>query len=251
MLDRFMGTLAGCATPEAAFGAFISASHELGFNACSYADLSLLAQPELYAERLRPTFGLPVEWGLRYARQSYHRLDPVLLACRASRAPLVWSKFKDHAPLRRPQRRFMEEAWEFGLREGLSFTIGGGQGELIAVTYVTDEARAVSPADALTARSAATIFHLVHDQLQQAGTESAGPGAAFSEVTERRPVLSVREQQCLEWVCRGKSSWVIAEILGLRPKTVDHYLANASRKLEASSRVAAAVRAVQLGLIQP
>jgi len=242
MLDRFMERLAACEGLEDAFGALIKASHELGFDACSYTDLTLLARPWLHGERMRPTFGLPEEWGIRYAEKAYHTIDPILLTCRASGASLVWSDIEARGNLKRPQKRFMREAAEFGLREGLSFTIGRGQPEMIAVAYVSGEERRISQRDALTARSVATIFHLVYDQL-------AGPQLPVME--ECRPVLSDRELQCLEWVCRGKSSWAIAEILGLRPKTIDHYLANASRKLETGSRVTAAVRAVQLGLIQP
>ncbi|GAK46777.1 DNA-binding HTH domain-containing protein [Tepidicaulis marinus] len=242
MLDRFMERLAECQAPEDAFGALMSASHELGFDACSYTNLALLARPWLNAERMLPTFGLPEKWGIRYAEQAYHTIDPILLTCRASGAPLVWSDIEARGRLKRPQKTFMQEAAEFGLREGLSFTIGRGQPEMIAVAYVSGEPRRISRKDTLTARSVATIFHLVYDQL-------TAPQPSVLE--DCRPALSTRELQCLEWVCRGKSSWAIAEILGLSPKTIDHYLANASRKLETSSRVTAAVRAVQLGLIQP
>lgn len=63
--------------------------------------------------------------------------------------------------------------------------------------------------------------------------------------------LSPREQVCLLWAARGKSSWVTGEILGISGNTVNFHLKNAMRKLETSSRTVAAIKAVQLGIIAP
>ena len=61
--------------------------------------------------------------------------------------------------------------------------------------------------------------------------------------------LTLRENECLQWVAAGKTSNEIALITGLSEHTVNHYLASACRKLDAVNRIQAAVKAVRAGLI--
>jgi DNA-binding CsgD family transcriptional regulator len=63
--------------------------------------------------------------------------------------------------------------------------------------------------------------------------------------------LSPREQSCLGWTARGKSSWEIGRILSISENTVIYHIKNAMRKLGTASRTVAAVRAVELGLVEP
>lgn len=69
---------------------------------------------------------------------------------------------------------------------------------------------------------------------------------------ERAPVpaLTRRELQVLQWTVEGKSSWAVGEILHLGEGTVNFHIRNAMRKLEASSKHVAALRALRLGLIR-
>ena len=62
-------------------------------------------------------------------------------------------------------------------------------------------------------------------------------------------VLTEREVQCLSWTAAGKTSLEIAEILGLSEHTVNHYLNQVTRKLEAVNRTQAVVKAIRRGLI--
>lgn len=61
--------------------------------------------------------------------------------------------------------------------------------------------------------------------------------------------LSPRQKECLRWTAQGKSSWDISRILNISENTVNFHVKNAMRKLETSSRTAAAIKAMQLGLI--
>ncbi|MBD9371229.1 autoinducer binding domain-containing protein [Rhizobium sp. ARZ01] len=62
-------------------------------------------------------------------------------------------------------------------------------------------------------------------------------------------VLTEREIECLSWTAAGKTSIEIAEILGLSEHTVNHYLNQVTRKLEAVNRTQAVVKAIRRGLI--
>jgi LuxR family quorum-sensing system transcriptional regulator CciR len=61
--------------------------------------------------------------------------------------------------------------------------------------------------------------------------------------------LSARQRECLAWVRQGKSSGMIAELLGLSPDTVEEHISAACAKLGVRTRVQAAVEACLLGLI--
>jgi len=65
------------------------------------------------------------------------------------------------------------------------------------------------------------------------------------------PALSVRERDCLQWAAIGKTSWEIAQILSISERTVIFHLTNATKKLDATNRRQAVVRALSLRLINP
>ena len=77
---------------------------------------------------------------------------------------------------------------------------------------------------------------------------------ALAEDPDRQSIaisLSPREQECLQWVCLGKSSADIGTILSLSPRTVDSYLEKVCAKLRVRTRIEAVASAVRLGLIEP
>lgn len=63
--------------------------------------------------------------------------------------------------------------------------------------------------------------------------------------------LSDRERACLSWTALGKSSWEIGRILSISENTVIFHIKNAMKKLGTNNRTLAAVKAMQLGLIEP
>jgi LuxR family quorum-sensing system transcriptional regulator CciR len=62
--------------------------------------------------------------------------------------------------------------------------------------------------------------------------------------------LSEREKACLKWAACGKSSWEIGQILAISENTVLFHIKNAMKKLGVRTRTLAAVKAIQLGLIE-
>ncbi|AGB73358.1 MULTISPECIES: response regulator transcription factor [Rhizobium] len=70
-----------------------------------------------------------------------------------------------------------------------------------------------------------------------------------SAMNTEYPAISNREKACLAWTAKGKSSWAIGKTLSISEHTVNFHLRNAMRKLNCSSRMAAALKAVELGII--
>ncbi|WP_394690484.1 LuxR C-terminal-related transcriptional regulator [Hoeflea sp.] len=85
----------------------------------------------------------------------------------------------------------------------------------------------------------AMISNLAHQKLRRV---SAQPNKTDSPLTER-------ERECLVWTSSGKTSIEIARILGLSEHTVNHYLNNAARKLDAVNRTQAVALAIRQGFI--
>jgi len=62
--------------------------------------------------------------------------------------------------------------------------------------------------------------------------------------------LTAREVEALTWVARGKSSADIATLMHVSERTVNFHVNNIIRKAGVVTRVQAAIRCVQLGLIE-
>jgi DNA-binding response OmpR family regulator len=74
---------------------------------------------------------------------------------------------------------------------------------------------------------------------------------ALSAIWPRTIDLTEREVETLTWAARGKTSSEIAVILSLTKRTVDFHIDNARLKLNASTRMHAAVKAAAGQLIEP
>ncbi|NBA94746.1 response regulator transcription factor [Pseudomonas sp. R5(2019)] len=62
-------------------------------------------------------------------------------------------------------------------------------------------------------------------------------------------VLTPRELDVLGWFSLGKSTWEIAHILSCTEATVNFHFCNIRRKFDVSSRTAALVKALRLGIV--
>jgi RNA polymerase sigma factor (sigma-70 family) len=67
----------------------------------------------------------------------------------------------------------------------------------------------------------------------------------------RRPQLSSRETEILQWIAAGKSQQDVADILGISQRTVEVHLSSGREKLGALNTPQAVARAVALGIIYP
>jgi DNA-binding CsgD family transcriptional regulator len=63
------------------------------------------------------------------------------------------------------------------------------------------------------------------------------------------PRLTPREVEILRWTMQGKSAWAVGEILSISEHTVNFHLRNVFRKLDASSKHQAVLKAMALGIL--
>jgi DNA-binding NarL/FixJ family response regulator len=75
-------------------------------------------------------------------------------------------------------------------------------------------------------------------------------GVARRRVLPKTVSLNERETEVLTWAARGKTSAEIAQIVAIAKRTVDFHADNARQKLNAATRMHAAVKAASCGLIE-
>ncbi len=162
--------------------------------------------------------------------------DPVLRASERAGVGFSWDQIPTLTPLREGDHVYMREAARFGLVNG--FTVPNNvPGEALgschfAVNETSELPRAhFAAAQSVGAFGFEAARRLVGDSLSQGPSPDPAP-------------LSQRQRDCLIQVARGKSDGVIAEILGLRPRTVNEYVEAAKRRYVVATRQQLVVRAL-------
>lgn len=179
------------------------------------------------------------EWQDHYFTMNYDEIDPIVLFGMKAFLPLDWSLIPK---VKKTAKRFFGEAMEFGISDlGVTIPVRGANAETALVSLNTD----MSPQDwklFLKEHVAdATYFsNLLHREVLH-----SFPGACGEAKVE----LSLREKEVLQWAGAGKSSWETSTILGLSPRTVEHYLGNAASKLGAATKTQTVTKAIAQGHI--
>lgn len=151
--------------------------------------------------------------------------------------PMRWTEIWRSVQPDAKQKVFLERVREAGLGDGYSLPVfgPGGRNACISVGNVArEQILDLAPVDEMQ-----TVAQTAHMRL--------------CRLLPDRPALekplSARELEILDWVARGKSNSVIADILDISGATVDTYLRRIYEKLDVSDRTSAAVRGVGMGLI--
>ena len=171
----------------------------------------------------------PQEWYQHYNTTGHFRHDPCVGHCRRTADPFLWSDVR-RKDLEAPARLVMEEATEFGLRQGICVpvhtpfappTVFTASGEIVDLSPGTGQ----------------IVSLLARQALQAVSRLRPGPDASA------KPVLSGREREVLRWVADGKTAWEVSRILSLSEHTVLTHQRNAKTKLDATNNVHAVVKA--------
>lgn len=180
----------------------------------------------------------PDEWQQRYLEMGYDRIDPIIKTSRKRASAFRWSEVYNDARTTEDERRVFDEAATFGLRSGISVPLHGSDASFAIMSFAQPGGCEFQNKIIAYLQFAALHFHL--------------KVATFADSTgiEEAPDLSFREKECILWTARGKSSWETGIILGISLNTVNFHIKNVLRKLGASSRTVAAIKAVNLGIIE-
>lgn len=177
------------------------------------------------------------EWYERYTGLNYVHLDPVARHCFATTTPFDWAdapydRVDDHAA-----ERVMNEARDFGMADGLCIPIhmeGGMQGAVSLAgitTHLSDKDR----------RNLHMLALYTYGRLRYLKSEAGH--------TPPRRAITQREAEVLKWAASGKTALEIAEITGLRVRTINQHCENAQRRLGTNNRLHTVVEAIRHKLI--
>lgn len=184
----------------------------------------------------------PKDWLKRYESNHYVDIDPVVERLLQSVTPFTWSEAVANRPVNASERLVMNEAREFGIKEGAEVPIHeSGLG--LATFSVFSSSLADFEAAWAEHRHDFHLFCLYfHEKYSQ---------LVSTPVTLPKPHLSRRERECLVLTSRGKTAWEIGEILSISGRTAKQHLSNATRKLGSYSKHHAVVKAILTRLILP
>ena len=179
-------------------------------------------------------------WKEHYTSQRFQNIYPTLLLPMRSIAPIDWQRLREH----RDFDRVFEHARDFKIKDqGLSVPIHGPYGEVGLISVTRDCSLGTWEKlrkNVITELQTAAVS--LHDTVMQSDTL----GYAL-----RRPQLSSRECEVLQWTAAGKSQIDIGVILTISSRTVEVHLRSARSKLSALSTPQAVGRAIGMGFIQP
>lgn len=194
-----------------------------------------------HVDPLRPPLGAvaminyPPAWLARFSERKYALLDPVFKNARTAIMPFFWRELAQTHNLSPAQRAILKEAASFGLADGVTIPIQH-KGALPASCSLVPGPDGVDPLNM------PGLFMLAHSAHEAARRRAGG-------LVKVPSLLSPRERECLTLAGRGKSDWVIGEILSLNSRTVHNTLERAKKRFGVSSRIQAVVQAVFEGQI--
>lgn len=172
-----------------------------------------------------------------YLSFDFQRLDIIPRVTIAAGAPVRWSEAWRSEQITAEEREFVAALREANFSDGYSLPCYGpnNRNAVVGIRLATRDAN-----------PEASLLSMLHFAAQAAHLRIC---TLFVEEGGRDRQLSSREKEILDWVARGKSNTVIADILEISPGTVDTYMRRIYEKLDVSDRTSAAVKGVGLGLI--
>lgn len=207
------------------------AVRELGFDYFAIVHHVCFGRPA--GEHVRLT-NYPLDW-VGFVREQPKPSDPVLRAAERMSSGFKWDQLETLLDLTPAEREHLGHAARHGIVQGYTVPnhVPGetfGSCNFVAAEGTPFPDASVSAAQALGSFAFEAARRLVKQR----------PG----EIYLRPAPLSDRQRECLLFVARGKSDSVIADLLAIRPKTVNEHIEAAKRRYSVATRSQLLVRAL-------
>lgn len=190
--------------------------------------------PDPRVGRVLLTIGMSRVWERHY-RARLHLIDPLPRIGLERPLAFAWPRDVDMDRLSESERRYLAIAAQHGLASGIGTVGYGPNGRMGFLGGVWPEPEPPSDEVLMAFHQIGQVSFVRYCQLMQ-------------DEFDVQP-LSNRELEVLEWMCRGKSNPVIAEIIGVSRSSIDTYIRRIFAKLDVTDRTAACMRAYSRGLI--
>lgn len=178
----------------------------------------------------------PEEWSQRYFSRGYLYRDPAIQLVKSSVRPFRWCEIPSLGSVSSASQTIMDEAAEFGLCEGLTFSF--------------------STLERCTVGFSLAGRRLDLDPVEERSLQLVTAFAFGCALGLRQPqegsavVLSRRQTDVIQWAADGLTVDETADRLGISFHTTDTYLRIARRKLGVTSSIHAVAEAFRRGIIR-
>jgi len=180
----------------------------------------------------------PREYIERYCEKNYVVRDPAVSELRRTLNPFSWSDIRNRRDLTKGEKTILDEAREFGARDGFIVPIVTLSGSMALFAPC-----GLEPDLSDRARAAVEIMGVYcHHALRRSLLQHQREDAVHTPLTPR-------EREIMQWVAVGKTDEEIADILSIGTTTVTSHVENAKQKLDAFRRTYAVVQAIRFGEI--
>lgn len=231
--EEQMRSILGAKSVPILFNTLSSIAKHLGFDYCAY-DMCLpwpVAQPKIIMLN-----NYSSSWRQRYTQEGYVKVDPTVTHGKRSTLPLVWSD-KNFTS----SRSFWDDARSHGLYAGWAQSCHDAKGirGLLNLSRSDDsvpykELREIS-------LKLSWLVDVTHEGLSRLLIEKYIPEAVAQ--------LTAREIEVLRWTADGKTSGEVSKIMSISDRTVNFHIANTLKKLNATNKTAATIKAAMLGIL--
>lgn len=206
---------------------------QLGFNYFAIVHHIRFGRPSSDKVRLS---NYPLEW-LATLRENEQFREPVMKAAERTSSGFLWSELAKHVPLGDRERRYMRNASRYGLAEG--YTVPNHvPGETFGSCHFAVARKDDLPHHNLAAAQALGCF--AFEKARQLLRVHHQPSEQYVVPAP----LSEQQRNCVLLAARGKSDTIIADLLNIRPRTVNEHIETAKRRYSVATRTQLIVRAL-------
>lgn len=178
----------------------------------------------------------PKEWSRRYFSHGYLYRDPAIRLVQQGRSHFHWNEIGDLCSICPVGRRVINEASEFHLRQGLTFSF---------------PMLKASPFGFSIAAEKLELDDSDHFTLQFIAAYGLGCAITLAggQIGGRTVHLSQRQREVVAWASEGLTVDEVAARMNISVHTVDMHLRGARARLGVANTVQAVAEALRLGLI--
>ena len=177
------------------------------------------------------------DWSTRYAKFSYHAIDPRIIGTNGRHVPIIWDATRNQADWR--VRAFLDHAGHFGIRSGVAISLRDARVGRVVIAWDSATSAVDGERKAMLERSLGTLTLLagsLHEAMLLHCLSTLGRIPP--------PTLTGRERECIMLAAHGMTSGDIGVKLGITERTVNFHFGNIIGKLGVLNRSEAIARAV-------
>ena len=232
-LEEFLNQIATVKTRRELWAMVIDHLHDKGVVMASFHATNMDGQVGAIV-----TDGFPEDWTCKYIEEDLVQIDPIPELAASMSRPFYWHEIKDLVALRKDAKAYLDAMDKARLGDGLAFYVYGPGWQNAYVGLGFGKKRVdLSSEQIFELQCIVQATHLRYCAL-------------CKERDNTPPPLTARERDVLNWIAKGKSNGVIADILAVSPHTIDTHVRKIFDKLNVTDRTTAALRGLGNGLIK-